>query len=236
MLGRLSQRRDTGSSRLSNSPGQRRKPMKALNRIEVVALRGLRLPSAAIKGLQRAGIYSQPAISIEFQQQARCYVIRGIESGGAVPRLGAYCAFVNVRGGSLATVQLVATVAVNGIHAAILSPEFIRVQIFRFELYCELLLTRHTLASRESKIRPTLSNSVLFHGVHGRLEFDLWDKDSRLRGMVVPTFYSKSGEQIVPPDHFHDAVLRATTGACCVGCRHAHVSGSVSAIGGEQPL
>ena len=210
--------------------------MKGLSKVEVLALRGLRLPTVALKGLQRAGVYCQPAISIEFQQQARCYFIRGVESGGAVSRWGAYCAFVNVRGGPLHTVQPVATVAVNGLHVAILSPEFVRVQIFRSDHHCELLLTQHTLVSKEGKLRPALSNSVLFHGVHGRLEWDLWGKDSRLRGMVVPNFYSKSGEQTLPPDCFHDAVLRATAGACCIGCRHTHVAGSANQIDGEQLL
>jgi hypothetical protein len=126
--------------------------MKGLSKAEVLALRGLRLPAAALKGLLRTGIYCQPAISIEFQQQARCYVIQGVESGGAVPRLGAYCAFVNVRGGSLTTVQSVATVTVNGFHAAILSAECVRVQIFRSEHHCELLLTQHTLVSNEGKV------------------------------------------------------------------------------------
>lgn len=210
--------------------------MKGLSKVEVLALRGLRLPAAALKGLQRAGVYCQPAISIEFHQQSRCYVIRGVESGGAVPRLGAYCAFVDVRGGQLTTVQSVAAIAVNGFHAAVLSPEFVRVQIFRSEQHCELLLTHHSLVLKEGKVRPTLSNSVLFYGVHGRLEWDLWGKDSRLRGMVVPNFYSKSGEQVLPPDCFHGAVLRATAGACCVGCRHAHVVGSAGQIGREQLL
>jgi hypothetical protein len=210
--------------------------MKGLSKVEVLALRGLRLPPVALKGLQRAGVCCQPAISIEFQQQARCYVIRGIESGGAVPRFGAYCAFVNVRGGPLHMIQPVATVAVNGFHAAILSPEFVRVQIFRSELHCELLLTQHTLVSKEGKVRPTLSNSVMFHSAHGRLEWELWGKDSRLLSMVAPTFYSRSGEQVLPPDCFHDAVLRVTAGACCVGCRHAHVAGSARQIDGEQPL
>lgn len=210
--------------------------MKGLSKVEVLALRGLRLPPMALKGLQRAGVYCQPAISIEFQQQARCYVIRGVESGGAVPGLGAYCGFVNVRGGPLARVQFVATAAVNGFHAAILSPELVRVQMFRSEQHCELLLTLHTLVVKEGKVRPTLSNSVLFHGVHGKLEWDLWGKDSRLRGVVVPNFYSKSGEQVLPPDCFHDAVLRATAGAYCVGCRHAHVVGSGSQLDEEQLL
>jgi hypothetical protein len=208
--------------------------MKELSKVEVLALRGLRLPAMALKGLQRAGIYCQPAISIEFQQQARCYVIRGIESGGAVPRLGAYCAFVNVRGGPLHMIHPVATVAVNGFHAALLSPEFVRIQIFRSALHYELLLTQHTLVSKEGKVRPTLSNSVMFHSAHGRLEWELWGKDSRLQGMVAPAFYSRSGEQVLPPDSLHDAVLRVTAGACCVGCRHAHVAGSASQIDGEQ--
>ena len=210
--------------------------MKALSKIDVLALRGLRLPIVALKKLQRAGIYCQPAISIEFKQQQRCYVIRGVESGGAVPQLGAYCAFVDVRGGPLATVHSVATIAVNGLHAALLSPEFIRVQIFRYEKHCELLLTHHNLVLQEGKTRSALCNSVLFHGVHGRLEWDLWGKDSPLQGMVAPTFYNRSGEQMLPPDCLHDAVLRATAGACCVGCRHAHVAGSGSQIHGEQLL
>jgi hypothetical protein len=210
--------------------------MKGLSKVEVLALRGLRLPPIALKGLQRAGIYCQPAISIEFQQQAQCYVIRGVESGGAVPRLGAYCAFLDVRGGSLTTVQSVATVTVNGFHAAILSPKFVRVQIFRSEQHCELLLTQHTLVLKEGKTRPALSNLVMFHSAHGRLEWELWSKDSRLQGMVAPTFYNRSGEQMLPPDCLHDAVLRVTAGACCVGCRHAHVAGATSQIDGDQLL
>lgn len=210
--------------------------MKGLSKVDVLALRGLRLPTVALKGLQRAGVYCQAAISIEFQQQAQCYVIRGVESGGAIPRLGAYCAFVDFRGGSLTTVQSVATVTVNGFHAAILSPEFVRVQIFRSEQHCELLLTHHSLVPKEGKTRPVLSNSVMFHGAHGRLEWDLWGKDSRLQGMIAPTFYNRSGEQMLPPDCLHDAVLRVTAGACCVGCRHAHVAGSARQIDGEQLL
>jgi hypothetical protein len=208
--------------------------MKGPSKIEVLALRGLRLPPIALKGLQRAGIYCQPSISIEFQQQAGSYVIRGVESGGAVPELGMYCAFSDVRGGPLITVQSVATVAVNGFHAGVLSPELVRIEIFRSEQHCELLLTQHTLVSKEGKTRPALSSSVIFHSAHGHLEWELWGKDSRLQGMVAPNFYSRSGEQVLPPDCFHDAVLRATAGACCVGCRHAHVAGSARQIDGEQ--
>src|ERR1043166_82630 len=110
MLGRLRQRGDSCSTRLSNSLWHQGKPMKGLSKIEVLALRGLRLPPIALKGLQRAGIYCQPSISIEFQQQAGSCGIPGVESGGAVPELGMCCAFSDVRGGPLITVQSVATV------------------------------------------------------------------------------------------------------------------------------
>jgi hypothetical protein len=39
-----------------------------LNRHEVLALRGLRLPSVALLRLKQVGIFCQPAVSIEHQQ------------------------------------------------------------------------------------------------------------------------------------------------------------------------
>jgi hypothetical protein len=64
-----------------------------MRRDEVLALRGLRLPSVALKGLQPGGIYCQPTISVEFQQAAQRYVWRGVESGGTIAPIGAYCGF-----------------------------------------------------------------------------------------------------------------------------------------------
>jgi hypothetical protein len=202
-----------------------------LTREEVLALRGLRLPSAALKGLQRAGIYCQPAISIEFQQTEQCYLIRGVESGGAIAQIGAYCGFVDDTGSPLSVFQTIHTVGVNGFHGAVFSPRLVRIHMFRTGTSYELLLTRHALVSREGKQRPAVQNSILFHGRHGTLEMELWRKDSRLRGMVAPVFYNRSGEQTAPSDQFHDAILRATAGACCCGCRHTHLLGSGTPLG-----
>jgi hypothetical protein len=199
-----------------------------LTRDEVLALRGLRLPSDALKGLQRAGIYCQPAISIEFRQATQDYMIRGVESGGAIAHLGAYCGFVADAGFPFPAFQTVTTVGVNGLHATALAPSLVRVHMFRAERAYELLLTRHALVPVEGKIRPTLQNFVLFHGRHGRLELELWRKDSQVRGIATPVFYNKRGEQVTPSDWFHDAVLRATAGVCCCGCRHIHLLGSRS--------
>jgi hypothetical protein len=196
-----------------------------LTRDEVLALRGLRLPSAAVKGLQRAGIYCQPAISIEFRQATQDYVIRGIESGGAIAHIGAYCGFVDDAGFPLPVFETAHTVGVNGLHATALAPSLVRVHMFRAGTTYELLLTRHALVPVEGKARPTLQNFVLFHGKHGRLELALWQKNSQVRGIVAPVFYSKNGKQIAPSDWFHEAALQATAGVCCCGCRHIHVLG-----------
>jgi hypothetical protein len=206
-----------------------------LNRDEVLALRGLRLPPIALKSLQRAGIYCQPAISIEFQQAAQCYMIRGVESGGAVASIGAYCGFVDGAGSPLPDVPLINTVGVNGLHGAAISPSLVRVQMLRAATTYELLVTHHDLVPVEGKGRPRLQNSVLFHGRHGTLEMELWGRDRPLRGLVAPVFYNKSGEQTTFPDRFHDVILRVTTGACCVGCRHRHLLNSgVSLMHGRQ--
>jgi hypothetical protein len=194
-----------------------------LNRGEVIALRGLRLPRVALQSLQRAGIYCQPAISIEFQQATPCYMIRGVESGGAVASIGAYCGFVDDTGSRLRDLQPVNTVGVNGLHVIALSPSLVRVQMFRAAITYELLVTRHHLASVEGKTRPSLQNSILFHGRHSTLDIELWGKDRQLRGIVAPIFYGRSGDQVTAPDRFHDAILRATAGVCCVGCRHPHL-------------
>ena len=57
---------------------------------EVLARQGLRLPQIVLKRLRDAGIYCQPTVSVEHQNLAKKYVVRGVESGGAVSDLGAY--------------------------------------------------------------------------------------------------------------------------------------------------
>ena len=196
-----------------------------LNKSDVLALRRLRLSSAALKAMQRAGMYCQPTISIEFQTRTNRYLIRGVESGGAVPGCGAYCAFADEHGASPEIIQPIANVGVNGVHAASLAPVFVRVHImFRSERHYELLLTRHSLGSIPGKARPALHNSVLFHSKYGVLDMELWGNQSKLRGVIAPTFYSRSGEQISAPDCFHDVIVQVTAGVCCVGCRHSHVA------------
>lgn len=211
-----------------------------MNHSQILALRGLRLPAITLKGLRTAGIYCQSAVSMEHQHLARRFVLRGVESGGAVADLGAYCGFVEEDGRPMSWLQRVDCIAVNGVHGVVISAGFVRLQMLRVQHTYDLLITRHFLANIEARKRPRLENSILFYGRRGTLEMDLASKDAGFRGTVSPVFYNRSGEPASLPSQFRDAVVRITTAASCVGCRHCHLlqpgtvlSGSVAPDVGE---
>jgi hypothetical protein len=206
---------------------------KVMNYNQILALRGLRLPSMTLKSLKTAGIYCQPSVSIEHQHLAGRYVLRGVESGGAVADLGTYCSFVDETGHPISWLQRVDSIAVNGVHAVVISPSLVRLHMVRVRHTYDLLITRHVLAMVDGVKRPTLQSSIVFYGRRGTLEMDLHGKDSGFCGTVRPLFLSRSGEPASLPVSFEDAVARITTAVSCVGCRHSHLlqPGAVKKVG-----
>jgi hypothetical protein len=192
---------------------------------EILARQGLRLPPITLKCLRTAGIYCQPSVSIEHQHLAKKYVLRGVESGGAVAEVGAYASFVDEQGSALPWLQRVDSIGVNGVHAIVVAPGLIRVQMLRIERTYDLLITRHQLAKSGNSQRPQLESSILFYGRRGSLEIELWGKDVGFRGTVCPVFYTRAGERVVLPNDFQDAATRITSAVCCLGCRHCHLLG-----------
>jgi hypothetical protein len=178
-----------------------------------------------LKCLRTAGIYCQPSVSIEHQYLAKKYVLRGVESGGAVAQVGAYASFVDERGNTLPWLQRVDSIGVNGVHAIVVAPVLVRVQMLRIERTYDLLITRHQLAKSENSQKPQLESSILFYGRRGSLEMELWGKDVGFRGTVCPVFYTRSGESVVLPNDLQDAATRITSAVCCLGCRHCHLLG-----------
>jgi hypothetical protein len=189
---------------------------------EVLALRGLRIPAITLKRLHSSGIFSQPSVSLEHQHLVGRYVIRGVESGGALPDLAAYCSFTGHNGQPLPWLQRVNSIGANGLHAIVLAPILVRLQMLRVQYTYDLLITEHQLMPSENGRRPKLHNSVIFHA-RGSLEMDLWGKDADLRGHVVPSFYWRSGEQASIPGGFQHAAACLTSAVSCVGCRHCHL-------------
>jgi hypothetical protein len=210
---------------------------KSLNHNQILALRGLRLPAMTLKSLHAGGIYCQPSVSIEHQHLAGRYVLRGVESGGAVADLGAYCSFVDETGQPISWLQRVDSIAVNGVHAVVVSQGLVRLQMVRVRHTYDLLITKHVLAAVEGEKRPTLQSSIVFYGRRGTLEMDLHGKDSGFCGAVHPLFLSRSGEPASLPASFEDAVVRITTAVSCVGCRHAHLlqPGALKNLGSVSP-
>lgn len=183
---------------------------------------GLPLPRRAIRVLKALGIFAHPLLSVEHQQLRTRHVIRGLESGGSLADVGRYVTFTASDGQQLDYLHLVESIAANGIHGIVLSPELVRVDLLRKGRTYELLITRHELRSRENGSRSELDTEILFRGIHGRLELDLCGRDKPQAGHVFPSFFSLAGEPLIIPELFLAAVRAATKGVNCNGCSHTH--------------
>lgn len=184
---------------------------------------GLRLPKVILHRLRDAGIYCQPTVSIESQNLTKKHVLRGVESGGAVPSLGCYSSFVGEGGQPLSWLQRVDSIGVNGVHAIVVASVLVRFEMLRIERTYDLLITRHALTESTDGRKPHLASSILFYGRRGTLEMELWGKDEKFRGLVFPAFYSRAGEAMPLPEGLQAAVTRMTAAACCLRCRHCHL-------------
>jgi hypothetical protein len=116
----------------------------------------------------------------------------------------------------------VEAIGVNGLHAVVVAPVLVRVEMLRKGRTYELLITHHRPSEAVDGKRPALETKVLFRGIHGRLELDLSGNDKSQAGAVVPTFYSLAGEEIRIPKRFRDAIRAITKAVNCIGCSHCH--------------
>ena len=146
---------------------------------------GLRLPRQALRILNERGIFAQPAVSLQHQRLASRYVIRGVESGGAAGDVGRYVTFAQEDGKPMEYLHPVEAIGVNGLHAVVLAPVLVRLDMLRKGRTYELLISQHTPGKADTGRRPPLESKVLFRGVHGRLELDLAGKDKAQAGRGV---------------------------------------------------
>ncbi len=183
---------------------------------------GLRLMRQALRVLKERGIFAHSPVSLEHQHLANRYVMRGLESGGAAGELGRYVTFTQENGQPVEWLHPVEAIGVNGLHAVAVAPVLVRVEMLRKGRTYELLITQHRPGVTNDGKRPPLETRLLFRGIHGRLDLDLSGKDKDKAGTVLPTFYSRAGEEVEVPKRFRQSV-RAITGAVhCDGCFHCH--------------
>jgi hypothetical protein len=194
-----------------------------LDNQDSLARRGLTLSRRVLRRLNEVGIFAQSQVSLERQHLAKRYVVRGIESGGAVKDLGRYVTFCGPEGQSLPYLHPIDAIGVNGVHAVVVAPVLVRIELFRAGRTCQLLITKHEPGQTENGGRPPLENRVLFRGVNGLVDRDLLRAGGDLAGgPVMPEFWSRGGEVVGVPAIFAAAVGAATKGANCVGCAHSH--------------
>lgn len=191
---------------------------KPLSKQEVLALRGLRLSQAGLKRLRETGVYCQAAVSVQPRGGAGSYVIRGVESGGAVEEIGAYLSFTELDGTHLSWLERIESVARNGLHAVVLAPGLLRLQMFRYEHSYQLLITEHRLRPMEGARRPVLINTVVFHGINGALRFQ-----PGAGGLDLPVFRIRNGAAMPIPPHLKWAVRNLVIATACLGCKHSHL-------------
>ncbi len=110
----------------------------------------------------------------------------------------------------------------NGLHAVVVAPVLVRVEMLRKGQTYELLITQHRPGATNDGKRPPLGTRLLFRGIHGRLDLDLSGKDKDKAGAVLPTFYSRAGEEVGIPKWFRQSVRAITAAVHCDGCFHCH--------------
>jgi hypothetical protein len=187
-----------------------------------LARRGLTLSRRALRRLHEVGIFAQSTVSLEHQHLAKRYVVRGIESGGAVKDIGRYVTFCGPDGEPLPYLHPLDAIGVNGVHAVVVAPVLVRIDLFRIGRTYQLIISKHQPVEVQSGTRPLLESNVLFRGFNGFHHVDIVGNKAVLSGSNVPQFWSRAGEKVEVPAEFNAAVRAAVNGASCIGCKHAH--------------
>ena len=185
-------------------------------------IRGLRLPPGTVKRLSETGVFARPEVSLEYQSLGKRYVVRGVESGGAVKELGRYVTFAGENGQPLAWLQPIDSLALNGVHAVVVAPVVTRIEMFRAGRTYELMITRHWPSEVHNRNRPKLLAEEVFRGTNGYLGLELCGKDQALSGSVLPQFFTRAGEDIEIPAGFVAPAKALTAAVNCVGCVSSH--------------
>jgi len=198
-------------------------PSEAVGRGKAKARRAVQLPlpAATVKALLQAGIGCRPVVSLRYQNGARRYVIRGVESGGAVSELGHYVAFCGLDGQPLPWLQPVQSVGGNGPHAVVVAPSLVSVEMFRVAQTYELLIAVHEPQTSGGGGTARLRSEVLFRGKQGHLSLELWGRDRAAAGQIAPEFFTRSGERNEIPSPFVGIVKAVTRGATSIRCDRA---------------
>jgi hypothetical protein len=168
-----------------------------------------------LKQLESGGIYCQTWVTAEKQARADRWVLRGVESGGSTEEVGRYISFFALDGKRLAWLQKLDRIGSNGVHAVVVAPELVSVEMARIGQTYQLLILRHRIGQMQKK-RPEVESAVLFRGVDGQLAEELREQG------LSPEFFTRGGEVKPIPATFSEAVRLVSAGTSCANCKHCH--------------
>jgi hypothetical protein len=168
------------------------------------------------------GIFAQASVSLEYQQFAKRYVVRGVESGGAIEDLGRYVTFCGDQGEPLPWLHPLDGIGVNGVHALVIAPSLVRVEMFRRGQTYDLLISRIAPAAESNGKRPHLQSATIFLALEGYLPADRGKRGRNEKEPQMPAFYSRAGEPMALPAQFEAVIKAASAGSSCKGCNHPH--------------
>jgi hypothetical protein len=175
----------------------------------------LTLPKVVIKRLESSGVYCQTWVTVERQVRLDRLVLRGVESGGSIRELGRYISFFSPGGDRLSWLQRLDRIGVNGVHAVVVAPELVSVEMARIGQTYQLLIARHHVGNLSNR-KPPVESTIIFRGVDGQLP------EALLKQGLTPEFFTRAGEVKPIADGLVDAVAAVTVGVSCVNCRHCH--------------
>src|SRR5271157_1040334 len=92
-------------------------------------LLGWRLSRQELQVLKERGILAHSPVSLEHQHLAQRYVVRGLESGGAVGELGRYVTFTREDGQPIEWLHPVEAIGLNGLHSVVVAPVLVRIEM-----------------------------------------------------------------------------------------------------------
>ncbi len=127
----------------------------------------LPLPPVARAKLREAGVYCQPRVFREYQTGAGRHVLKGVESGGAVREFGHYVVFCDSEGQPLPWLQPIQSIGANGLHAVVIAPSLVSVEVFRVQQTYDVLIAKHELRGGTPGQRLRTWPEILFHGRQG---------------------------------------------------------------------
>ena len=188
----------------------------------LLARYGLTLSKNVLRRLHTVGIMVHPQVSLEHRHVAGHYVVRGIESGGAIKDIGRYVTYCGLDGEPLTYLHPLDAIGVNGVHSVVVSPAFVRIEAFRVGRTWQLLVTQHRPSEVANGRRPSLENKPLFRGVNGFTDSSASESSTAAEDLAIPKFWSRAGERVEIPERFIAAVKAAVQGAQCIGCSHSH--------------